>query len=42
LTTSLTSIATTKIVAEVLEKNGFKSILTLCQGDGATIGNRIV
>lgn len=28
--TSLVSIATTKIVADVLAKNGFKSVLTLC------------
>jgi len=41
-TTSLISIATTKIVAEVLEKNGFKSVLTLCQGLGPTIGSKIV
>lgn len=29
-TTSLVAIATTKVVADVLQKNGFKSVLTLC------------
>ncbi len=42
LTTSLCTIAVGKIVAEVMQKNGFKSVMTVCQGDGPTIGNRIV
>jgi aldehyde dehydrogenase family 7 protein A1 len=40
--TSLVAIATTKIVADVMAKNGFKSVLTLCQGLGPTIGSKIV
>jgi len=42
LTTSLCTIAVGKIVAEVLTKNGFNSVMTVCQGDGSTIGNKIV
>ena len=42
LTTSLVTIAVQKIVAGVLEKHGFKSVQTICQGDGPTIGNRMV
>ena len=42
LTTSLCTIAVGKIVAEVFERNGFKSVQTVCQGDGPTIGNRLV
>jgi aldehyde dehydrogenase family 7 protein A1 len=42
LTTCLVAIATTKIVAEVLEKSGFKSVHCLCSGDGPTVGNQIV
>lgn len=32
--TSLTSIATNKIVNDVLNANGFNSVATLCQGTG--------
>lgn len=42
LTTSLCTIAVGKIVGEVLSKHGFNSVMTVCQGDGPTIGNRIV
>jgi aldehyde dehydrogenase family 7 protein A1 len=40
--TNLCSIATTKIVADVLNRNGFKNVFTLCQGDGPTIGSKMV
>lgn len=42
LTTSLCAIATQHIVNEVLEKFGFKSIQTLCAGDGPNVGSMIV
>jgi aldehyde dehydrogenase family 7 member A1 len=42
LTVNLVSIATQKIVAAVLEKNGFKSVHTLVCGDGVDIGNEMV
>lgn len=37
---NLVTYATTKIFAEVLEKNGFKSVFTMCQG-GVDIGELI-
>jgi aldehyde dehydrogenase family 7 protein A1 len=40
--TSLCTVATAKIVAEVLKNNGFNSVLTVCQGSGATIGERFI
>lgn len=42
LTACLVTIATHKIVAGVLEKNGFKSVATCVCGDGPDIGNAIV
>ena len=39
-TTSLVSIATNRIVVDVLKKNGFNSVATLCQGTGATVGEK--
>lgn len=42
LSTSLSTIATGRIVAEVLAKHGFKSVHTVVQGDGSTIGNQMV
>jgi aldehyde dehydrogenase family 7 protein A1 len=39
--TPLVSIATTKIFADVLKENGFNSIVSLCQGDGVAIGEKI-
>ena len=41
-TTSLTTVATGKIIADVLRTHGFNSVFTVCQGDGPTIGNEIV
>lgn len=40
--TPLVSIATTKIFADVLQENGFKSVVSLCQGDGVEIGELIL
>lgn len=41
--TSLTTIACTKIVADVLERNNCpKGVLTMTQGGGSTIGERII
>lgn len=42
LTACLVTIATHKIVAGVLAKNGFKSVATCICGDGPDIGNAIV
>jgi len=42
LTTMLVTIAIQKIVAGVLMEHGFKSVTTLCCGDGPTIGNELV
>lgn len=41
-TTSLVSIATNRIVVDVLKKNGFNSVATLCQGTGATVGEKMI
>ncbi|XP_037933959.1 putative aldehyde dehydrogenase family 7 member A1 homolog [Teleopsis dalmanni] len=40
-TTSLVSVATTKIVSEVLKRNKLPPIVTLCQG-GADVGSKLV
>lgn len=40
-TTSLVSVATTKIVADVLKRNNLPPIATLCQG-GADVGKKLV
>lgn len=41
--TSLVSIAVTKVIAKVLEKNNLPpGILVLTQGGGATIGEKII
>jgi aldehyde dehydrogenase family 7 protein A1 len=40
--TSLTTIAVTKIMVDVLKKNGFNSVFTMCQGSGATIGEKYI
>ena len=42
LSTSLTTIATGKLITDVLRKNGFNSVFTVCQGDGASIGSQLV
>ena len=41
-TTSLTTIATSKIMVDVLAKHGFKSIVTVSCGDGVNVGNALV
>lgn len=41
-TASLASIATNRIVADVLKKNGFNSVATLCQGTGAVVGEKMI
>lgn len=41
-TASLASIATNRIVAEVLKNNGFNSVATLCQGTGAVVGEKMI
>lgn len=40
--TSLCTIATAKIVNEVLKKNGFNSVHTVCNGGGASIGEKFI
>jgi aldehyde dehydrogenase family 7 protein A1 len=40
--TSLCTIATAKIVAEVLARNGWKSVTTVCQGSGGSIGDKLI
>lgn len=37
-TTTLTAIATQKIMTEVLESHGFGQVATLCQGKGSVVG----
>ena len=37
----LVTVACGKIVTDVLKKNGFNSVFTVCQGDGKTIGAKI-
>lgn len=41
-TVSLTTVAVGKIVAEVLERHGFKSVHTVCQGTGAEVGEALI
>lgn len=41
-TTSLVSIAVTKLFSSVLEKWGFPAVLTLCCGEGKTIGDKLL
>jgi len=41
-TTSLVSCALGKIITDVLKANGFKSVLTVCCGDGVNVGNALV
>jgi aldehyde dehydrogenase family 7 member A1 len=41
-TTSLVSVATTKIVADVLMNHGFDSTFTLCQGTGSQVGEHML
>ncbi len=40
--TSLCTLATAKIVNEVLLRNGFGSVHTVCLGSGATIGEKFI
>ena len=40
--TSLCTIATGKIVGDVLKAHGFGSVHTVCQGSGATIGEKFI
>jgi aldehyde dehydrogenase family 7 protein A1 len=40
--TSLVSVATAKIVADVLKTNGFNSVFTLCQGTGQEVGEQLL
>lgn len=42
LTACLSTIATAKIVVDVLKKNGFNSVVTVCCGDGPDIGDALV
>ena len=42
LTACLSSIATCKIMTRVLERNGFKNVITMACGDGPDIGNALV
>ena len=41
-TTSLVTIATSKIVTDVLRQNGFNSVFTVCQGTGKEVGEKFV
>jgi aldehyde dehydrogenase family 7 protein A1 len=41
-TTTLVTIAVGKIVAKILADNGFKSVFTVCQGSGATVGEKFL
>jgi aldehyde dehydrogenase family 7 protein A1 len=40
--TSLCTIATARIVAEVLARNGFNSVTTVCNGSGGSIGDQMI
>jgi len=42
LTTCLTTIATAKIIIDVLKENGFNNVFTVACGDGPDIGNAMV
>ena len=39
---SLTSVAVSRIVTDVLRNNGFNSVFTLCQGTGAEVGEQFL
>lgn len=41
-TTSLVTVALGKLIAGVLKENGFNSVFTVCQGGGATIGEKFI
>ena len=41
-TTSLVTLATGKIVTDVLRDNGFNSVFTVCQGTGQEVGERFL
>lgn len=41
-TTSLCTVATGKIIVDVLAKHGYKSIVTICCGDGVKVGAAMV
>jgi aldehyde dehydrogenase family 7 protein A1 len=41
-TTSLVSIAVTKVILEVLEKWGFSGVFTMIAGPGSTVGEKII
>lgn len=41
-TTSLVTLATAKIVTNVLEKNGFGGVFTVVVGPGSTVGERLI
>lgn len=41
-TTSLVTLAVGKVIVDTLKKHGFNNVLTICQGSGATIGERII
>lgn len=41
-TTTLISIAVTKLIVKVLEKNGFGGVFTMIAGPGATVGEKII
>ena len=38
----LTTIAVGRIVTDVLKKHGFNSVFTVCQGEGDTVGDRMI
>jgi len=40
--TSLVTVALGKVITDVLAKNGFNSVVTVCQGGGATIGEKFI
>ena len=42
LTACLSTLATAKIVVDILKKNGFNSVVTVCCGDGPDIGDALV
>jgi len=41
-TTSLVSVAVSKIVADTLKQNGFNSVFSMCQGTGKDVGERMI
>jgi aldehyde dehydrogenase family 7 member A1 len=40
--TSLCTIATQRIIGDVLKKHGFGSVQTVCNGSGASIGEKFI